>query len=270
MQDLVSDQEDSKLYDLLLSYHSDSPKLGQIVHRRWADEKFLRAVTAKSPHSQVRGKATLALAARLAQLNRAGEAESMLETLLKDKELADLAKTAESLLFEIRHLEIGKTVPEIDGSDMDKKPMRLSQFRGKVVMLVFWATWCEPCMKMVPHERALAKRLAGRPFAVVGINGDVHTLFDAKGKEIDNWPRVQQIIIREQITWPSFLNYARGRKESISQWWNVRDWPTVFLIDHQGVIRHRFRGMPQESELDAAIDRLVAAVENEKRDPDKK
>ena len=136
--------------------------------------------------------------------------------------------------------------------------------------LVFWATWCGPCMAMVPHERELAKRYAGRPFAIVGVNGDADSLLGAEGKQVDNKARVAEIIKREQISWRSFKDYSRNEKMQLSQRWNVHEWPTVFLLDHQGVIRHRFRGVPEEKELDAALEKLVVAAEADQKKLDKK
>src|SRR2546430_725383 len=48
--------------------------------------------------------------------------------------------------------------------------LRLSDFPGKVVALVFWGTWCAPCMAMVPHEREMVRKLEGRPFVMLGVN----------------------------------------------------------------------------------------------------
>ena len=52
----------------------------------------------------------------------------------------------------VHNLAVGKPAPEINGVDFDGKPLKLSDYRGKVVVLVFWGTWCGPCMAEVPHE----------------------------------------------------------------------------------------------------------------------
>ena len=72
----------------------------------------------------------------------------------------------------MHNLIAGKPAPEIDGVGFDGKPLKLSDYRGKVVVLVFWGTWCGPCMREVPHERELAERLKDKPFAVLGVNCD--------------------------------------------------------------------------------------------------
>jgi hypothetical protein len=102
---------------------------------------------------------------------------------------------------------------------------------------------------MYPHERSLVKRLEGKPFALVGVNSDK----DLKA--------LKPILEKEQITWRSFWNGENGTAGPISAEWNVRVWPTLFLIDHKGVIRHRFLGTPGEKALDAAIERLVQEAE---------
>lgn len=80
------------------------------------------------------------------------EGEAILERLVADKELAgvnyerrektrNVGEVAETILFELRHLQPGKPAPDIVGEDIDGKPMRLSDFRGKVVLLDFWGDW---------------------------------------------------------------------------------------------------------------------------------
>jgi len=68
--------------------------------------------------------------------------------------------------------------PDIVSEDLDAKPLKLSARSGKVTLLVFWGSWCGPCMKLVPHEAALAKKYMGRPFQLYGVNGgDESTLY---------------------------------------------------------------------------------------------
>jgi thiol-disulfide isomerase/thioredoxin len=229
------------------------------LNRLHAPDDFLRAVAEKSPHAQVRGQANFARATRLARAGRAAEAEVVCVRILEDKGLATLHGNAADLLFEIRHLVIGKVIPEIKGLDLDDKPMKLSEYRGKAVMIVFWATWCMPCMKMVPHERTLAQRFAGRPFAIVGVNGDF-------GQE----EKARKAVASERIAWRSFRNYLLDEKREIASRWNVHEWPTVFLLDHEGVIRQVYRGVPEEAELDKAVEKLVGAVETARGKPGKK
>ncbi len=273
----MADEDDPKLYDLLAVHHLTSPRLAEVVGRSQADEPFLRKVIAKSPHVEVRGRAMLALADLLARKDHPRESEALLEKIIPDKELAasnhhhgNLGKGAENLLFEIRHLSVGKTAPEIEGVDMDLRPMKLSEYRGKVVLLVFWATWCGPCMAMVPHERALAKRYAGKPFAVVGINGDGDIIYGKDKKPIDQKARVKALMKREGITWRSFKDFLLKERVQISRRWNVDSWPTVFVLDQRGVIRHKFLGDPGKEALDPALEKLIAAAEAERKGSGKK
>src|SRR3981081_1367828 len=82
--------------------------------------------------------------------------------------------------------------PDFELKSLDGRAVRLSDFHGKVVVLNFWATWCAPCMALVPQERSLVDRLKGRPFALVGVNGDADK--DA----------AKRVIEKEGMTWRSF------------------------------------------------------------------
>ena len=99
---------------------------------------------------------------------------------------------------------------------------------------------------MFPHERSLVKRLESAPFALIGVNSDVDKNLIKEKNEA------------AQITWRSFWNGPKGTKGPISQDFRVQGWPTLYLIDHEGVIRHRFLGSPGGEVLDKAIDALVA------------
>jgi hypothetical protein len=104
---------------------------------------------------------------------------------------------------------------------------------------------------MYPHERSLVKKLADKPFALVGVNSD------------DDLDELKKVLEEEKITWRSFWNGKQGTGGPISKDWNVHGWPTLFIIDHKGVIRHKYVGSPGNEKLDAAIEKLVETAEKD-------
>jgi hypothetical protein len=104
---------------------------------------------------------------------------------------------------------------------------------------------------MYPHERSLVKNLADKPFALVGINSDA------------DLEKLKPVLEKEKITWRSFTNGPAGTGGPISKAWHVQGWPTLFLIDHKGVIRHKYLGSPGDKALDQAIEKLVAEAEKD-------
>jgi len=143
--------------------------------------------------------------------------------------------------------EVGDPAPEIEGVDADGKVFRLSDYRGKVVLLDFWGSWCGPCMSLVPRERALVKVLEGKPFVLLGVNAD---------KEQEDLRQAQQ---ENQINWRSWWD---GYSGPIARTWGVQSWPTMVLIDHEGIIRHRFTSADPrvQDALDEALVDLLKKV----------
>lgn len=98
---------------------------------------------------------------------------------------------------------------------------------------------------MYPHERSLVKRLEDEPFALIGINSD-------RDRE-----ELKKVMEQEGITWRSFWNGPEGTGGPISEAWGVRGWPSIFVLDADGVIRYRdVRG----EAMDAAVDQLLAEM----------
>jgi thiol-disulfide isomerase/thioredoxin len=153
------------------------------------------------------------------------------------KTLGELAKVD---LDDIHNLSVGKVAPEIEGRDAEGKPFKLSDSRGKVVLLTFSGNWCNPCRAMYPLERALVERLKGQPFALLSVNTDES--LDTLHKSIDSG----------EITWKCWWD---GPDRPICSRWNIRSFPTMYLIDREGVIRQR--GVNHLG-LDQAVDALIA------------
>ena len=173
--------------------HHALPGISQVDHE--AARLYLRKVLKLSPHRQVQGDACLFLAAALHARPRPDEAEvtRLLERCsgeFKDVRFKDvpLPELAAPLLFRIRHLSVGKPAPEIVGTDAEGRTFKLSDFRGRVVLLDFFADWCPYCVRMYPEEGALVKKYAARPFALLGVNGD----------SLDT---LQQLAEQKKVTW---------------------------------------------------------------------
>jgi hypothetical protein len=103
---------------------------------------------------------------------------------------------------------------------------------------------------MYPHERSLVKRLADRPFALIGVNSD-------RDRE-----QLKKDIEKEQITWRSFWNGPKGTSGPISEAWKVTGWPTIYVLDANGIIRYRnVRG----EAMDRAVDELLKELDASKK-----
>src|SRR4051794_6902216 len=106
---------------------------------------------------------------------------------------------------------------------------------------------------MFPHERSLVKRLEGKPFVLIGVNADD----DKKAEEI------KKLNEENKITWRSFRNKRGDKQPEVATEWNLAGYPTLYLIDHKGIIRKKWVGGPEEKALDTAIEGLVKVAAGE-------
>ena len=158
-----------------------------------------------------------------------------------------IGSTIKAALFELQNLSVGKVAPEvlclnIDGDKEDK----LSNYKGKVVVLDIWATWCGPCKAMIPHEREMNEKLKGKPFAFISISGD-------ETKET-----LTSFLEKEKMPWVHWFADRKG----ILKDWNIKFFPTMYILDHKGVIRAK--GLRGE-ELEKKVNELVVEAEKAKK-----
>jgi hypothetical protein len=101
------------------------------------------------------------------------------------------------------------------------------------------------------------KNLKGEPFALVGVHVGGSTV-----------KQLRAITEKENLPWRSFADVGDAGAGPIATKWNFSATPTLYLIDHKGVIRYKWTGPPGEKVLDAAIEKLIkAAGENRKNQP---
>jgi len=123
---------------------------------------------------------------------------------------------------------VGRTAPDISGVDLDGHPLRLSDYRGKVVVLLFTADWCGICRSQYPYERLLLELYGNWPFAMLGVSAD-----ETRGT-------ARQTHVDERLTYRAWWDTPErpdgvGR---IAGRWGVTGWPTIYVIDGQGTIRY--------------------------------
>lgn len=271
--------------ELLAQQYADNPKIGTLVAylayylpssrypSRVPAVELLKAVLSKNPDRTARGQAALGLAwlkeHELLESSETslGEHDSLsiqaidvLKSFVRDYGDCPNLRTAGALpatntlgeeaevdLFRLQHLQIGQLAPEIEGEDLDGVRFKLSDYRSRVVLLVFWASWCGPCMAAVPHEEELVSHFDGRPFVLIGINGD--------GSKID----AARAVEKQKVPWRSFWNGISGSGGPIAKAWSVRSWPTVYVLDEKGVIQaNTWVG---DSKLKDQLERLVKTAE---------
>jgi peroxiredoxin len=97
--------------------------------------------------------------------------------------------------------------------------------------------------------------LKDKPFALLGVHIGGATV-----------KRLKDVMDKEQLPWRSFVDVGQASAGPIATKWNLSATPTFYLIDHQGVIRHKWAGVPGEMVLDAALDKLIAAAERDGKD----
>jgi len=102
---------------------------------------------------------------------------------------------------------------------------------------------------MYPHERSLVKKLANKPFALIGVNSD------------QDKAELKKAMAKENITWRSFFDGGKIGGP-IATRWAVQGWPTLYVIDAKGVIRHKHVGSPGDKVLDDEIEKLIKEVQD--------
>ena len=104
---------------------------------------------------------------------------------------------------------------------------------------------------MWPHERSLVKQLAGKPFAVIGVNISE-----------PNTAALKKVVEKESLIWRSFSDPRTSAGWGpIAKKWNLSGTPTIYLIDHKGVIRHKWVGGASAKVIDKAVEKLIQEVE---------
>lgn len=159
----------------------------------------------------------------------------------------DFWRRAESPAIMTEGPRVGTIAPDIEGEDFEGKHFKLSDYRGKVVVVSFWSSGCRPCRDLIPYERTLVERHRDKPFVMLGV-------------DLDENPELgRKVIDSHGISWRCWQ--ACSCERSTINSWNVSAIPALFVIDAKGVIRVTNAHGPT---LDRAIDALIAETEKKR------
>jgi peroxiredoxin len=134
-----------------------------------------------------------------------------------------------------------RRAPNFARVDLHRSPVRLADYRGKVVLLNFWATWCAPCLLEMPRFMEWQNRYGGLGFQVVGVSMD------------DSEAPVRTLDAKLRLNYPVVM----GDERLGELYGGILGLPVTYLIDRQGIIRARFQG---EADLDKIEEQLRSLV----------
>jgi cytochrome c biogenesis protein CcmG/thiol:disulfide interchange protein DsbE len=135
-----------------------------------------------------------------------------------------------------------KKAADFELKTSDGKIVQLSQLKGKVVLLNFWATWCGPCRKEIPDFLEVYEQYKGKGFEIVGVSLDE-----------DGWSVVNPFVKQYKINYPIVM----GDGKVVKAFGSFQYIPTTFLIDKQGNIVHTFTGLVKKADLEKKLKTLL-------------
>ncbi len=137
-----------------------------------------------------------------------------------------------------------RSAPDFTLKDENGKTVHLSDYRGKVVLLNFWATWCDPCRIEIPWFVDFERRMKGQGFAVVGVSMDE-----------DGWKAVKPFLSELSVNYRVLLG-----DDSVSQMYGgIDSLPTTFIIDRDGKIAATHIGLVSKSRYENDLKQLFEA-----------
>jgi thiol-disulfide isomerase/thioredoxin len=140
---------------------------------------------------------------------------------------------------------LGKAAPGFSLTTLDGKKVSLSDYRGRAVLVNFWATWCGPCKVEMPWFEELQKQYAGQGFVILGLADDVDAGKDA----------IAKVAQKTGATYPILLTDGKVQKA----YGGVDVLPMSFYVDRNGIVVEETTGLGPKDEIEAHIKKAIAS-----------
>jgi peroxiredoxin len=173
-------------------------------------------------------------------LNNTQKGTELVQQLKQDYPDTTAGKSADSILNNIKQQEArtkiqqtlveGAKFPDFDEKDLAGNPLSVANYKGKVVLIDFWATWCAPCVNEMPNVIKAYEKNHDKGFEIIGISLD------------QDEQRLKSFIKERNITWPQFFD-GKQWDNKLAQKYGVESIPATFLLDGEGrIIARGLRG----------------------------
>jgi peroxiredoxin len=137
--------------------------------------------------------------------------------------------------------DLRKTAPAFSLNDSKGGPVTLSDYKGRIVLLDFWATWCHGCKTEIPWYMEFQRKYKGRGLAVIGVSMDD-----------DGWKSVKPFLQENQLNYPVVIGTP-----SLAKLYGVDSMPVTLLIDREGKIADSHGGVVNKDEFEREIQTLL-------------
>ncbi len=199
----------------------------------------LKAVRHNYPESQIMPELRLTLASFLADAGHPGQAVAILDSLTAPDQPGWVRQRAGAMLPSLRL--IGEPARPFQAWDSEGREITLAQYRGKVVLIDFWASWCAPCRAAMPDVISLYDRFHDQGFDIIGVSLD------------NSRSAMQSYVSGNGMEWRQVCE-CNGWESTLAQLYEVRGIPKTFLVDQDGNIA----GVDLKGDkLEAAVERLL-------------
>jgi thiol-disulfide isomerase/thioredoxin len=177
----------------------------------------------------------------LAQLHQDDAAKARFEQFSKMKPEKDVNRQRAMRFIGNMDLARARMAPPFEVTTMDGQKLSMDELQGKVVLMDFWATWCQPCREALPHIRKIADKFHDEPLIVLSVNVDT---------DENKW---KSFVAENHMTWPQYFD--NGFNGSIARMFDVNAIPHTFTIDADGIVQDEKVG---DASIEGKLKKLLA------------